>query len=94
MLSLPVRRPLSVVVTIALLLIGGVLTSAPAWGPEWLGKDLAPITLPLTGVAIWLAAFVGLCLFARCENCGFKLFWHAVAKRPHTESTGWFFTAR
>ncbi len=94
MLSLPVRRPLSIVLMFALLLIGGVLALAPAWGREWLGKDLAQLTLPLTGVAIAVPAFVALCVFARCENCGYKLFWHAVSKRPHTDSTGWFFAAR
>jgi len=29
----------------------------------------------------------------RCEQCGGKLFWHAVSARHHPAGLGWFFSA-
>lgn len=92
MLALPVRHPLLIIVLFALLLVGGVLSASPAWGREWLDKDLE-LTLTLIGVGLGTSAFAALCMFSRCERCGYKLFWYAVSKRPHTDSTGWFLTA-
>ena len=75
------------------LVVGGVLASAPAWARVWVADDVALVVMPLSGVAIGAPAFLGLCLFARCTRCGYRLFWHAVAKRTHSDSIGWFVRA-
>lgn len=92
MLALPVRYPSLILLLFVVMVGGAVLGASPAWGVAWLGEERA-FALTLIGIALFLPAFGALCGFTRCEGCGYKLFWHAVSKRPHTDSIGWLFTA-
>ncbi len=91
-LRLPFNRPLGLI-ALALLMCGGVLAAAPAWGPALLGEDLAYGTVPIVGVLIALPAFIFVCVGVRCCRCGYKLFWHAIARQKHPKGLTWFLTA-
>jgi hypothetical protein len=89
MINLPVNRVLTFAVG-AVSVIGGVLASAPVWARIWFAEDLAYLVLPLTGVALGLPAFVLLCTFCRCTDCGYRIFWHSVSARSHPRGLDWF----
>lgn len=88
MLRLPVNRVTWAL--LALLVVGGVLLLVPALSPTVFATL---ITLPEMGVVLTGLAFAGLCVFARCRTCGYRLFWHAVSRRDHSEGIWWFLTA-
>jgi len=79
---------------LAILVIGGILAAAPAWGPFFLSDDAAFFTAPILGVAVAVPAFAALCLLVRCRYCRYRLFWHAVSKRSHRDSVEWFLRTR
>ena len=47
---------------LAILVIGGILAVAPAWGPFFLSDDVAFFTAPILGVVVAAPAFAALCL--------------------------------
>ena len=51
---------------------------------EWVDimRPVGPWVL-LTGFALAVPAFVGLCVFIRCPQCRVPLMWHAVSKHAH-----------
>jgi predicted nucleic-acid-binding Zn-ribbon protein len=89
MLRLPVNRAATWAM-LALLVVGGVLLLVPV-----LGQTVLPAlsTMPEIGVALTGLAFAGLCVFVRCRGCGYRLFWHAVSRRDHSDGIWWFLTA-
>jgi hypothetical protein len=93
LLELPINR-LATVAMLAILVIGGILAAAPAWGPVFLSDDVAFFTAPILGVVVAVPAFAALCLLVRCRYCRYRLFWHAVSKRSHRDSVEWFLRAR
>jgi len=92
MLKLPVNR-FGTWLLLAIMIIGGALAAAPAWGRFVLPEEVALLTAPLIGVFIFVPAFVGLCTLVRCRKCRYRVFWHAVARRNHQDGIGWFLTA-
>jgi hypothetical protein len=92
-LKLPINRIVTCLM-LAITTFGGLLASAPAWGQSVLPPDVAFVTAPLIGVLIGTPGFVGMCMMVRCRHCRYRLFWHAVAKRDHTNGIGWFLTAK
>jgi hypothetical protein len=89
MINLPVNRALTFGVGV-LAMIGGVLASAPAWAQLWFSDELAYLVFPLSGIAVGFPAFVLLCMFCRCTNCGHRIFWRAVSARSHPAGLDWF----
>ena len=51
---------------------------------EWvdLNRLIGPWVL-ISGFALAILAFVGLCVFTRCPRCRARVIWHAVSKDPH-----------
>jgi hypothetical protein len=51
---------------------------------EWVNimRPVGPWVL-LTGFALAIPTFVGLCLFVRCPRCRTRIIWHAVSKDAH-----------
>ena len=58
---------------LAILVIGGILAAAPAWGPFFLSDDVAFFTAPILGVVVAAPAFAALCLLVRCRYCRYRL---------------------
>lgn len=92
MVDLPINRTFTLFFG-ALMVIGGILCSAPAWENVGLTGDLALVWLPLAGVALGLPSFFALCAGCRCCKCGYKLFWRAVSARSHPSGLHWFLSA-
>ena len=92
MLKLPINRT-AVSLLLGIFLVAGALAGAPLWGQALLPEDIALVIAPLIGVVIAAPTFAGLCALVRCRKCGYRLFWHAVARRNHRDGIGWFLTA-
>jgi len=93
MLWLPVNK-VGTWVMLVILVFGGILAAAPAWGQSLLLGRTALVEVPMVGVVVAGLAFGGLCRLVRCRHCRYRLFWHAVARRSHEDGIAWFLTAR
>lgn len=93
MLRLPVNR-VGTSAMLVILVFGGVLAAAPAWGQTLLPRHAALVEVPMAGVVVAGLSFAGLCGLARCRHCRYRLFWHAVARRSHEDGIAWFLTTR
>ena len=91
MLKLPLNQP-ATSIGLVILLTGAVAGTAALWGRRILSEDVA-FTATLVGIAVWVPTFGILCWWCRCERCGYKLFWHAVARVEHTGGIDWFVNA-
>jgi hypothetical protein len=76
---------------IGLFVLGALVVLAGGWGA--LPQD-GHIATTLAGVALWAVGLVLLCLLCRCQKCEYRLFWHAVGKRDHSDGLLWFATAQ
>ncbi len=92
MLRLPINRAATWVMLV-IFVVGGVLVTAPGWGESLLPPGKALGMAPEVGVGLSGLAFAGLCVLVRCRRCGYRLFWHAVSRREHSEGISWFLTA-
>src|SRR5262249_46809777 len=92
MLRLPINRAATWAMVVVLVL-GGVLVTAPGWGQTLLSVNTALVTAPTVGVGLAGLAFAGLCMLVRCHGCGYRLFWYAVSRRDHHDGIWWFLTA-
>jgi hypothetical protein len=75
-----------------LTLVGGLLTLGPLvtrGAPD--ARTL--LWAPLAGVALAIPSFTWLCSRVRCQSCGYRLFWHAIARVKHPAGLYWFATA-
>ena len=55
---------------------------------EWvdLNRPIGPWVL-LSGFALAIPAFIGLCAFVRCPRCRARIVWHAVSRDAHPRGT-------
>ena len=90
MLRLPVNR-LTYALLVVLLPASVVLWLAPSITANL--SSGAFVLLIFGSLVLSVGAFASLCAYCRCRFCGYKLFWHAVGERDHSDSLGWFFTA-
>jgi hypothetical protein len=90
-LQLPFDRA-STFTAAGLTVVGGLLTLAPL-----VTRDAADarslLWAPLAGLALALPSFTWLCLRARCQSCGYRLFWHSITRVKHPAGLYWFATA-
>ena len=73
----------AIAVTFALLMLGCLMVLAVE-PLEWIDVQgpIAPWIF-LTGFALAIPTFVGLCVFVRCPRCRARLIWHAASKDAH-----------
>lgn len=68
---------------VALFMLGGLMLSSLPWmaqsdvGHKLFGR------VAVTGFALAVPSFVGLCLFVRCPKCRTRLIWNAISKDAH-----------
>ena len=69
--------------TFAVFILGSLLVLAVE-PLEWIDvqRPIAPWLL-LTGFAVAIPAFIGVCVCVRCPQCRARLIWHAVSKDAH-----------
>jgi hypothetical protein len=73
----------AIAVTFALLMLGCLMVLAvEPFGWVDIMRPVGSWAL-LTGFALAIPAFVGLCVFVRCPRCRVRLIWHAVSKNSH-----------
>jgi hypothetical protein len=66
----------------ALFMLGCGMVSAVTFDKVDIMRPVGPWVL-LTGFALAIPAFVGLCVFVRCPRCRVRVIWHAVSRDAH-----------
>jgi hypothetical protein len=72
----------AIALAFALLMLGSMMLLAVASGRVDIRRPVGPWVL-LTGFALAIPAFVGLCVFVRCPRCRVRLIWYAISKTAH-----------
>jgi cytochrome b subunit of formate dehydrogenase len=66
-------------------LVVGLLVAAAGFGIMFYGLQTRLTSFRLSGAAIALCAFAGICLAVRCPSCGRRWVWNAVRTQEHLQ---------